>query len=328
MFLLTLLNILENQIINLCIYTNYIKLNLINCFYYSFFNLSISIYFDNYVVALTKNTLKPIVIIERLQMFNLFIGKISNVFTLAFQGLTKAVGSIVEIATTAVDKVVELVTEITTPATDILKNLPIIGEPIDSLLTTTNNLLDNVSDTLHFASDQLSTGDLLSATTNIAGNVLDTTTDLIGQTLTDISTVVEDVANLTSPISGSLLGDLPLLGDLLSGVGETADNLSGFVAETGEYVADIAPGALIADLIFNPTESIGGVLQDISGTVDSLLDDLVPVTNVIEELPVVGTIVEVVGSVPGGITDGLYDLGTLIGHVDLLDPLQLNGSLI
>lgn len=261
-------------------------------------------------------------------MFSLFSGKISSVFSLAFQGLTKAVGAIIETINTTVESVIDLVTEVTTPITDILTTLPVIGAPLDSVLTTTTNLVNNVTDTLGFAAEQLSTGDFLSATTNIAAHVLDTTTDTLGQTLTDASLLIQDVANLTSPITGSVLGDIPFVGDLLTAVGETANNLSGFVTETGDYVADIVPGALIAGLFFDPAGSVGGVLQDVSGTLDNLLNDLVPVTDVLSDVPVAGSLVDIVGQTAGAITDGLYNVGSLISQINPLDTFQLNNSLI
>ena len=93
-------------------------------------------------------------------MFSLFTGKISSVFSLAFQGISKALGFVLETVTTVVDTVVETVGAITSPVTEALTNLPLVGDTIQSVVDLESNLLGNVSHGLHAVADQLSQGDL------------------------------------------------------------------------------------------------------------------------------------------------------------------------
>lgn len=256
-------------------------------------------------------------------MLSLFSGKISSVFTLAFQGIAKVVGFVLETLTSVVDTVVETVNTLTAPLTETLTKLPLVGDTIHSILDLESNLVGNLSEGLHAVASDFSEGDLLGGLNTALNGV----TATVGETLGDTSDLLGNVVGLTAPVSG-LLGSIPGLEGIIDAAGETTNNLLGFVEETGEYVAGIQPLALVNGLLSDPTASIGGVLQDTSVTLDNLLNDLVPMTDVVTALPVVGEVVHVTGSVLGSVTDGLYDVGTLLGQVDLLDPFQSHSSII
>ena len=249
-------------------------------------------------------------------------GKISSVFTLAFQGITKVVGLLTKAVITVIDQVVEIVTDITSPLTEALTQLPVIGETIETVLNVGTGLISGVSQGVHAISDDFLAGDLLGG----VSTALNGTTSLLGQSLNGVSDIVDNVLDTTAPLTG-LLTNIPVLGDVVGAVGETVGNLSGFVAETGDYVADIEPLDLVTGLLNNPVASVGGVIQDVSGTLDSLLDDLAPITTTVTTLPVVGEIVGGVGSATSLLNDGLYTLGTQLTQFKPLDlefgtPLQ------
>ena len=256
-------------------------------------------------------------------MFSLFTGKISGVFSLALQGISKALGFVIETVTSVVDTVVETVGTLTSPLTDTLTSLPLVGGTVESVLDLKSNLVGNLSEGLHSVASDLSEGDLLGG----VNTALNSVTATLGETIADGANILSNVIDVTTPVTG-LLSELPGLGDILNAAGETTSNLIGFVEETGDYVASIHPTDLVNGLLSDPTGSVGGVIQDASGSLENLLNDLVPITDVVSTLPVVGDAVTVAGQLAGSITDGLYDVGSLLGQVDLLDPFQSNGSLI
>lgn len=252
-------------------------------------------------------------------MFSLFTGKISGVLSLAFQGISKALGFIVDTASQVIDTVVETVDTLVSPVTDTLSQLPLLGSSLEGVLELKSNLLGNLSNGLDAVAEEFNRGDLLGGVNTALNGV----TSTLGQTLTDTSQVIEDAVALTSPITG-LIANVPGLDGILNAASQTTSNLLGFVEETGAYVANINPTDLIAELLTDPTATIGGVVQDGSVTLENLLNDLAPVTNTIDALPLLGQIVDVTGQVSSTVTQGVYDLGTQITQIDLLDPLNTN----
>lgn len=244
--------------------------------------------------------------------------KFNGVFTLAVQGISKAVGFLTKAVITLIDEMVETVSILTAPLTDALTQLPVVGDTLETVLDTSTGLLADVSQGVHAVSDQLLQGDLPSG----IDIFLNGTTDLVGQTLDGVSDILDSVLDTTAPLTAPLVS-LPVIGD----VGETASNLSGLVAETGDYVAGIQPLDLVNDTLNNPVASVGGVLQDISGTVDALLDDLAPTTDTATDLPAIGSIVTTVGAIAGAVNTGLYDLGAQLGKVSPLD-LELQSAYV
>ncbi len=252
-------------------------------------------------------------------MFSLFTGKISGVLSLAFQGISKAVGLVVETVSNVIDGVVETLGAITNPITEQLTQLPVVGDTVDAVLDLKSNILNNLGNGLDAIASDLSQGDLLGGVTTALNGV----TSTVGQTMTDTADVLQQVSGLASPITG-LISDLPGLEGILNAANQTTSNLIGFVAETGQYVGSINPTELVSGLLSDPTASLGGVVQDASGTLENLLNDLVPVTDVVSELPVLGDVVSQVGQTVQGINQGIYDLGTQISQIDLLNPLNQN----
>lgn len=249
-------------------------------------------------------------------------GKFNGVFTLAVQGISKAVGFLTKAVITLVDEVVETVNTLTAPLTDALTQLPVVGDTLKTVLDTNTGLLADVSQGVHAVSDQLLQGDLSGG----IDTLLNGTTDLVGQTLDGVSDILDSVLDTTAPLTAPLIS-LPVIGDVVTTVGETASNLSGLVAETGDYVAGIQPLDLVNDTLNNPVASVGGALQDISGTVDALLDDLAPITDTAADLPAIGSIVKTVGATAGALNAGLYDLGAQLGKVSPLD-LELQSAYV
>lgn len=180
-----------------------------------------------------------------------------------------------------------------------------------------SNVLGKLTDGLDAIANNLSQGDFLGGLSTALSGL----TSTVGQTITDTADVVEQVANLTSPVTG-LISDLPGLGGILNVANQTTSNLIGFVAETGQYVGSINPTELVSGLLSDPTGSIGGVVQDASGTLENLLNDLVPVTNLVSELPVIGDVLSQIGQTAHNINQSIYDLGTQISQIDLLNPLN------
>lgn len=253
-------------------------------------------------------------------MFSLFTGKISGVFSLALQGLSKALGFVVETVTNVVDKVIETTALVTSPITDKLTALPIIGNTIDSVLKLESNLIGNLSGGLHAVADDLSQGNLVAGISTALNGV----TSTVGQTIGDGVNIVENVVGLSSPITG-LIGGLPVLGPVVDAAGETSSNLLGFVKETGDYVASINPIELVSGLITDPTGSIGGVIQDTSSTLGNLLNDLSPLTNSVKDLPVVGGLVDAVGETSTNLLGFMAETGDYISGIN---PLDLVSGLI
>ena len=93
-------------------------------------------------------------------------------------------------------------------------------------------------------------------------------------------------------------------------------------------LAAINPVELINNTLENPVASVGGVIQDVSGTLDALLNDLVPVTDVATSLPVAGTVVGLVGETVSTVNQGLYELGAQLGQVNSLDHLSQTYSYV
>ena len=56
--------------------------------------------------------------------------KFNGVFTLAVQGISKAVGFLTKAVITLVDEVVETVSTLTAPLTDALTQLPVVGDTL------------------------------------------------------------------------------------------------------------------------------------------------------------------------------------------------------
>ena len=245
-------------------------------------------------------------------------GKISGIFTLAFQGITKAVGLLTKAVITVIDQVVDIVTDITAPLTDALMQLPIVGETIGTVLNIGTGLVAELSNGVHAISDEFIAGDLLGG----VSTALNGTTSLLGQSLNGVSDILDNVLATTAPIT-SPLTNLPILGDVVSAVGQTSSNLNGLIAETGDYISSIQPIDLVTSVLNNPVASVGGVIQDVSGTLDSLLDDLAPVTTTVSTLPVIGDIITTVGTVVGSANHGLYDLGTQLNQSNAFE-LELN----
>ncbi len=250
-------------------------------------------------------------------MFGLFTGKISGVLSLVFQGISKAVGSIIETVSNVIDTVVETVGTLTNPITEQLTQLPVVGDTVDT------NVLGTLTDGLDAIANNLSQGDLLGG----VNTALSGLTSTVGKTITDTAGVVEQVANLTSPVTG-LISGLSGLGDVLGAANQTTSNLIGFVEETGQYVGSINPTELVSSLLSDPTGSIGGVVQDVSTTLENLLNDLVPVTDLVSELPVIGDVLSQVGQTAHNINQGIYDLGTQISQINLLNPLNQSQSYV
>lgn len=239
-------------------------------------------------------------------MFKLFTGKVSSVFTTLFQGISKVVGSIVETIATTVDVVSEIVTTISAPIVEKLTALPLVGD----LITTTNNFVGDatstISDSLHGTADQF-------INNNIAGGVqtlLDGATTLVGDTLDHVTDLVDGATQALSPITTPLT-NAPVLGPILGNVLETADNLVGFVDETASYVSGIDATNLLSNLT-NPIATVGGIVSDVSGSLDDLLDDLAPAVGIVEQVPVLGHVVEHVADGLGYVPDALSYLG---GHL-------------
>lgn len=250
-------------------------------------------------------------------MFKLFTDKVSGVFTLAMQGIAKAIGCIVETVTNVVDTVVESVGTLTAPLTEKLTTLPLVGDTVESVLNLESHLLGNLSGGLHAVAEDFSKGDLLGGIHTALGGV----TATVGQTLGDVSTIIGNVSGLSTPLT-DLLSEVPALAPVVNVFGETSSNLLGLLTETGDYVASINPLDLVTGAVTDPTGSLGGVLKDVSGTLDNLLDDLSPVTGSTASIPVVGDAVGVVGDISGALTQGLYDAGQAISQIDLFEPFQ------
>ena len=252
-----------------------------------------------------------------MSLFKLFTGKISSVLTTAFQGLVKTVGVIVESITEAVDTVVDSLQAGLAPLTNGLTQLPLIGDTVGSVLDTVNNLIDNTSSTLHNVANNLQGGTV----TGVLPDLLNDTTNLVGGVLSDASQVVQDVANLIPP-SPTPLG---VVNGVLDAVGDTLDNLSGFVDQTGTYVSNIEPLGLVSGLLSDPAGTVGDTLGDVSGILNNLLGDLEPVTNVLSDLPGIGTIVDGAETVLGHTFDGVGYLGGHISQLGNLNPFDSIG---
>lgn len=256
-------------------------------------------------------------------MFSLLSGKISGVLSLALQGITTALGVLTKTVITVVDEVVSTVSDLTAPVSDQLGTLPVVGDLLSTVLNVSTGLVSGVSEGVHAISDQWIAGDL----TGGVNTALNGTTDLLGQSLEGVSDILDSVLATTAPLT-TPLANLPLLGDVVTAVGQTGSNLSGLIDETGQYVAAINPLELLNSTLENPVASVGGVIQDVSGTVDALLNDLAPVTDVASSLPVAGAVVGLVGETVSAVNQGLYDLGAQLGQVNSLEHLSQTYSYV
>lgn len=250
-------------------------------------------------------------------MLSLFTGKISGVLSLALQGITQTVGLLLDTVLDTVDTVLASITELTAPLTAALTQLPVVGDSIELVLDTTNDLIDTVGSGLHAVADQFLQGDLLGGVDTALNGV----TTVAGQVLNDVADLLDHTVDLTAPVT-HLLSDLPLISDVLDAVGTTTGNLIDTVAETGDYVAGIQPLDLVENLLNDPLATVGSTLQDGAGTIDALLDDLVPVTDLASGLPIVGDVITLIGESTTNLTQGIYDLGSAVSQINLQDPLN------
>lgn len=256
-------------------------------------------------------------------MFSLLSEKISGVLSLALQGITTALGVLTKTVITVVDEVVSTVSDLTAPLSAQLGALPVVGDLLSTVLNVSTGLVSGVSAGVHAISDQWIAGDLACG----VNTALNGTTDLLGQGLGGVSDILDSVLAATAPLTAPL-ANLPILGDVVTAIGQTGSNLSGLVDETGQYVAAINPLELINNTLENPVASVGGVIQDVSGTLDALLNDLVPVTDVATSLPVAGAVVGLVGETVSTVNQGLYELGAQLGQVNSLDHLSQTYSYV
>lgn len=254
-------------------------------------------------------------------MFNLFSGKVSSVFSLAFQGISKALGFITKSVITVVDEIVEVVSTISAPIVDKLVGLPVIGNTIASVTDTANNLLDNLSQTVHGTADHLLNGQLETGVTHLLGQV----TPTLGGVVQDASHVVDNLLDVIAPVTQQL-SQVPVLGNLIQAADQSLNNLTGLVDETGAYVAGVNPVDLLSSTLQNPIASVGGIVQDVSSTLDALLDDIAPLTTTLGEIPVAGGAVTLVGETVNTVNTGIFDLGSHLAAVNPL-PLELNAPL-
>ncbi len=183
---------------------------------------------------------------------------------------------------------------------------------IEKVLAVENQLVGTFGDGLHAVADQLA----ITATSGGVQTALNGVTGVVGQTVTEVAGLVDHISGgVAAPITDAL-SDLPLLGGLLNAVGETTGNLTRLLAERATTVASIDPTELLTSVLNDPLASVGGVAQDVSGTLDALLDDIAPITSIATELPVVGDLVQVVGESTTALNQGLYDVGTLLQSVN------------
>ena len=248
-------------------------------------------------------------------MFNLFSGKYNGALSLALQGISQAVGFITKVIIAAVDHTVEAFSSISTPLTDKITAIPIIGETLNSVVETVNHVVGGVSNTVNDLADDLLAGNLEQG----VDRLLDNATTLVGHTVNDASDVLDNVLDLISPVTAQL-SQVPVLGPIVHAADQALNNLSGLVDETGDYVGAIDPVALVSSTLQNPVAGVGGVVQDVSSTLDALLGDIAPITTTLEAIPVAGGAVTLVGETVTAINNGLYGLGTQLTTVN---PLNL-----
>lgn len=237
-------------------------------------------------------------------MFSLFGGKLSSVFTMIHQGISKVIGTIVEKVADVVDTVTEIASSIVQPLTETLTDLPLLGGVVGSANDFLTDTVSNISGTLHTAADQFIASNLAGG----AQTLLDGATSLVGDTANGLRDLLADTTDALSPITDQL-NQIPVIGNVLEAVTDTTGNLLGFVGETADYVSGIEPVPLLGDLLNNPVAAIGGVVEDLSGSLDNLLDDIAPVTDLVGNVPVVGQIVDKVVDGADLIPDALFVAG-------------------
>jgi tetrahydromethanopterin S-methyltransferase subunit B len=150
--------------------------------------------------------------------------------------------------------------------------------------------------------------------------MLNNVTHLAGNALNDVSKVADTVVDLVSPALNHL-GHIPVIGDVVLAAGKSISNISGLIDETGDYVTSIQPVELVNDLLQNPLATVGGVVQDVSGTVDALLNDISPLTGTLSTLPIAGGVVAVAGGTVDAVNHGLDTIGA---QLTTLPPLNLS----
>lgn len=264
-------------------------------------------------------------------MFKLFSGKISGVLTLGLQGLTKAVGHILDAVVHTADALIDTLGVVLSPLTSALSHVPVLGTTVNKVLDTTTNLLDSVTGELHQTAHTLKTGNLEGGVIDL----LDGVTSIAGNAVTGVAGLADHVVGLTDPLT-EVLGQVPVLDGAVSAVGGTVDNLLGFVGETGQYVADINPTDLLNDLASNPTGTLGGVVQDLAGSGANLVADLNPLVDLASQIPVLGSVVGAVSETGTNLTGLLGETGQYIGGIDagqfvgslLTNPIATAGELV
>lgn len=244
-------------------------------------------------------------------MFKLFTGKLSSIFTTVYQGLSQAVGDTLTYVAGIVDIATSTIEEITSPITDELAQLPIIGSSLESTLDTVNNAISDATDTIQNVGSNLSEGNLPGA----VDYLLDQATGLVGGSLNDVSEIIGEIGDIVDPITGQPLADLPILGNILTATGTTVDNASGLVNEIGDYIDAIDPVDLLSQLENAPLATVGGLVQDVSGILDNILDDVSPITDLTSDLPVVGHVVDGLGYIAQHTINGLGFLGEHISQI-------------
>lgn len=237
---------------------------------------------------------------------NYSLGSLSGAISAAAQGFSKLLGKIVAVVAQVIDHTVELVGQILTPVLDTASQIPVLGKVVDTVEDLVNNLTHNLSDTLHNTSNSLLTNGVQHSVTVLLDNV----TTVAGSTVSDVITSANSlVTHVVDPILNQL-EVLPVIGHLATGLENSLDHVLNDVHNLGQYVAQSDIIDLGGDILANPFTALGGVLGDVTETIDSLLNSLEPA---LDSIPVAGDAVQHLGQ---GAVNILNHLSTGLNSIE------------
>lgn len=266
-------------------------------------------------------------------MFSLFSGKLSSVLTTAFQGLTSAVGKIVDAVVTAAETITDVVVEtVVTPTVEALHHVPVLGDVVGSVTGLVGSTTDNLFGTLHNTANNIESGNL--ATT--LGGLATDTSNLLGSLAVDTASTLDHVS--TTLINAAQ--DFPIIGEVVETastlVSSAANNLVGTVHHLSENLQSGDVVGAVKDLLSDATFVAGNLVTDTTFVVDELLDSTSLITNTLAQVPVLGGVLNGVVASVDNVVDTVGGVGQYVADVNPVDlvsdllhaPAQTVGNVV
>lgn len=226
------------------------------------------------------------------------------------QSILQIVPKTVGYAANTILNVVDYVLPSANPFIQVLKPIPILGPVLETTLNVAENMVTRTSTDLKRVAEELQNGKVFSAVDILADGV----THLVGNTVTSVAKVAHTVIDVTNPIT-DITDHIPVIGDILSAVTDTAHNFADSIQGAGNYIELINPSREIAKLISDPIVKVGEIIEDTSKLIGNVVNDIDPILNLTNPIPVVAQVVDAVEYTADTIIKGVHDTGTILTTV-------------